>query len=75
MGLLAKISKLIIDLDRDSTAHHLVSLILDELLDVLVPVDPTAVVWSHHDQSLYNRLFLPDTTNQLFLSGRGDYCD
>lgn len=49
MGLLAKISKLIIDLDRDPTAHHLVSLILDELLDVLVPVDPTAVVWSHHD--------------------------
>jgi hypothetical protein len=27
------------------------------------------------DQSSYNRLFLPDTTNRLFLSGRGDYCD
>ena len=27
------------------------------------------------DQSSYNRFFLPNTTNQLFLSGRGDYCD
>ena len=26
-------------------------------------------------QSSYNCLFLPDTTNRLFLSGRGDYCD
>jgi hypothetical protein len=41
LGLLAKISKLIIDLDRDPSADHLVSLILDEMLEVLVPVDPT----------------------------------
>ena len=27
------------------------------------------------DHSSYNRLFPPDTTNRLFLSGQGDYCD
>ena len=36
---------------------------------------PEALKNMNVEQSLYNRFFLPDTTNRLFLSVRGDYCD
>ena len=43
LGLLSKISEHIVDLHHDPTDHHLVSLIQDDLLDVVVPEDPAAV--------------------------------
>ena len=43
LGLQASLPQLQLPLHRDPPAHHLVRLILDDLLDVVVPEGPTAV--------------------------------